>query len=418
MPTKVAILHYSSPPVVGGVEAVIQAHARLLAGAGQPVTVIAGRGTRRALSGEAEFKLIPEMDSQHPRILQASLELEQGRIPPGFEEVTTRLEDTLGTVLAPFDHVIAHNLFTKHFNLPLTVALCRLLDKGRLRGCIAWCHDFSWSSPHSQPKVHPGFPWDSLRTYRPDLTYVTVSRSRQVELAGLLGVPQERVKVIYNGVDAGDLLGLSLEGQALIERLGLWESDLVMLMPVRVTQAKNIEFAFQVTAALKARGVRPALVITGPPDPHDPSNMEYYLGLQRLRRQLQLEKETMFVYDSGPQPGQPYLIGTPTVGELFRVSDLLFSPSHREGFGMPVLEAGLVGLPVVCANFPAAQEIGGKDVITFPAEASPGEVAGLITTRVESSALHRLRQRIRQGYTWQAIFDHAILPLLAGSEGG
>ena len=48
-------------------------------------------------------------------------------------------------------------------------------------------------------------------------------------------------------------LALSQPGEALIERLGLWESDLVLLMPVRITQAKNIEYAIQVTAALKQR---------------------------------------------------------------------------------------------------------------------------------------------------------------------
>ncbi len=94
------------------------------------------------------------------------------------------------------------------------------------------------------------------------------------------------------------------------------------------------------------------------------------------------------------------------------MSDLLFSPSLREGFGMPILEAGLVGLPVVCAQFPAAQEIGGKDVIAFPENASPNDVAELITSRVENGSQHKLRQRVRQSFTWQAIFNHDILPLL------
>ncbi len=282
----------------------------MLAEAGKDVTVIAGRGESQALPSAVEFKLIPEMDSQSPKVLQASLELEQGRIPPTFEELTGRLEEILTPILAPFDHVIAHNLFTKHFNLPLTAALYRLIDEGSLRGGIAWCHDFSWSSSHSRSKVHPGYPWDLLRTYRPELTYVSVSKSRQNELAGLLGVQKKSIKVIYNGVDPESLLGFSPEGQALIERLDLMNSNLVILMPVRVTQAKNIEFALHVTAVLKARGVKPTLVITGPPDPHDQENMEYYQSLQQQSHSLQIEHETKFVYDSGPQKGTPYLIGS------------------------------------------------------------------------------------------------------------
>ena len=105
--------------------------------------------------------------------------------------------------------------------------------------------------------MHPGYPWDLLRTYREDVTYVTVSLHRQAELAGLLGCSPERIHVVYNGVDPADLYSLSEEGQALIERLDLDDADLILLMPVRITQAKNIELGLQVTAQLKARGMPP-----------------------------------------------------------------------------------------------------------------------------------------------------------------
>jgi len=41
---KIAMLHYTCPPVVGGVEAVMADHARLFAARGYQVTVITGRG--------------------------------------------------------------------------------------------------------------------------------------------------------------------------------------------------------------------------------------------------------------------------------------------------------------------------------------------------------------------------------------
>ena len=416
MSVRIAILHYSVSPVVGGVETVIQAHARYLIRAGYQVTIVAGRGESQALPEGAQLELIPEMDSRHPAILQASHELEQGKVSTQFEPLTDRLELTMAPILESMDHVIVHNVFTKHFNLALTTALFRLLDKGSLHGCIAWCHDFTWTSPHSRSNVHPGYPWDYLRTYHPNITYVTVSRARQQELAGLMEVPADAIQVVYNGVEPQELLALSQPGEALIQRLGLWESDLVLLMPVRVTQAKNIEFAFQVIAALKQRSIHPTLVISGPPDPHDALNMEYYQELQKLRLQSNLEQEVRFVYDSGPENDHAFEIGFDILSELYRVSDLLFMPSRREGFGMPILEAGLVGLPVFCANVPAAAEIGGKQVITFPLEASPEEVAGRILTWAEGSRQLRLRRRIRKEYTWRAIVDRDLLPLLKQSE--
>lgn len=83
---------------------------------------------------------------------------------------------------------------------------------------------------------------------------------------------------------------------------------------------------------------------------------------------------------------------------------------------MPVLEAGLVGVPVVCTSVPAGEEIGGADVILFDADENPAHVAGRILAWAEESAVHRLRRRVRQDYTWQAIFHRDIRPLL-GSEG-
>jgi glycosyltransferase involved in cell wall biosynthesis len=414
---KTAVLHYTSPPVVGGVEAVIQAHAQAFLDAGYPITIIAGRGEQTALPSGTDFVRIPEMDSRYQQVVQANMALERGRVPPDFADLVNRLRETLTPVLGPFDNVIVHNVLTKHFNLPLTAALHYLLDAGTIRHCIAWCHDFTWTSPHSRLKVHPGYPWDLLRTYRLDLTYVVVSQRRQRALSALLGCAPERIRVIYNGVDPRILLGLSDEGYAVATRLGLLDSDLILLMPVRVTQSKNIECALHVVAALKARGCRPKLVVTGPPDPHEEQSMAYFQSLRALRRQLGVEEEMRFVFELGPDPDHPFTIDAQVVGDLFRVSDLVFMPSHREGFGMPVLEAGLLGVPVMCTDVPAAEEIGGANVILFEAYEDPVHVADQILAWARQSPVHRLRRQVRQGYTWHAIFHQYVKPLLESQEG-
>jgi glycosyltransferase involved in cell wall biosynthesis len=409
-----AILHYTAPPVVGGVEAVIQAHVEAFIHAGYPVTVVAGRGQEDALPSGAEFVLVPEIDSQHQQVEELSSRLERGEIPSAFDELVDQLISVLTPALRQFDYVIVHNIFTKHFNLPLTVALHVLLDAGKMGRCIAWCHDFSWTSPNSRSQVHPGHPWDLLRTYRADVTYVVVSERRRRALAALLNCPLERIRVIYNGVDPDLLLGLSIEGRTLVNRLGLLDSDLVLLMPVRVTQAKNIEYALRVIAALKERGCRPRLILTGPPDPHDADSLAYFRSLQALRERLGVKEEMRFVFESGPNPDEPFTIELEVVGDLFRVSDVMFMPSHREGFGMPVLEAGLVGIPVVCTHIPAAEEIGDRDVTIIDTNQEPAHVAEQILNWAEASPMHRLRRRVRRNYTWQAIFQRDIRPLLDG----
>jgi glycosyltransferase involved in cell wall biosynthesis len=409
-----AMLHYTAAPVVGGVEGVIQAHAEIFLQNGYPVTVVAGRGEGAALPPGTDFTLIPELDSRHPQIEQMTARLVRGEVPADFDAVADYLAGALAPILGGCDNVVVHNVLTMYYNLPLSAALTRLVDEGVIRRCIGWCHDFTWASPRSRAKVHPGYPWDLLRTYREDITYVVVSQRRRETLAALFERPEECVRVIYNGVDPGVLLGLSEQGRMLVARLGLLTSDLVLLMPVRVTKAKNVEGALHLVAELKARGLSPRLVLTGPPDPHDADSMAYFHELQALRGRLGVEQEMRFVFEEGPDPGQPLTIGMDVVGDLFRVSDMLFMPSHREGFGMPVLEAALVGMPIVSTEIPAAVELGSDNVILFEDGENPAYLAGRIIGWLERSPVYRLRRQVRQNYTWDAIFHRDIEPLLAG----
>lgn len=84
---------------------------------------------------------------------------------------------------------------------------------------------------------------------------------------------------------------------------------------------------------------------------------------------------------------------------------------------MPVLEAGLVGIPVVCTEVPAAVEIGSEDVILFGKDEDPAHLANRILAWSKGSPVHRLRRRVRQNYTWQAIFSRDIEPLLPHAGG-
>ncbi len=414
MKPTVAFLHYSAPPVVGGVESVMLAHLRLFVEAGYPTLVLAGRGSPTALPLETDFLQIPEIDSSQPTITAIGQQLELGRYPSNFDEMVMYLERQLAPIVSSIDLLIVHNVFTKHFNLPLTAALFRLLDQGKIRHCIAWCHDATWASPTSRSKVFPGYPWDLLRTYRSDLTYVTVSQERRRELSNVFECLPDQVHVIYNGVNAAELLGLSLNGLQLIERLNMWQSGLNLIMPIRVTKAKNIELGLEVTASLKKRGVLPRLVVTGPPDPHDPASMEYFDSLLRLRKKLDVVDEARFVYESGSTLNEPLIVDMNTVSELLRLSDALLLPSHREGFGMPVLEAGLLGMPVFAADtIPSALEVGMENVKLFSSESNADDVADLIFRCMEESLVQRLRRHVRQTLTWQNIFEQEIVPLLA-----
>ena len=80
---------------------------------------------------------------------------------------------------------------------------------------------------------------------------------------------------------------------------------------------------------------------------------------------------------------------------------------------MPILEAGLIGIPVFCAdNIPAANELAKREVFRFSPDADPRQVAELIMQTVQQNPLLQLRRRIRREFTWRSIFQHQIQPLV------
>jgi glycosyltransferase involved in cell wall biosynthesis len=398
--------------VVGGVEAVMAEHARLLLAAGFEVTFVAGQGEQASLPERATLVTIPEADSHYPANLEIAEALTGGQVPPAFGDLAWRIEAALASALAGCDVVLAHNVITMQFNLPLLAALHRLVAGEHHWKMAAWCHDVSrYVRPSSGAPQRFGYPWDLLRACLEEVAYVAVSALRQRHLAEAFGCAPDRFRVIGNGVDEDVLLGLSGTGRHLAEALGLLAADLVMLMPVRITQAKNIEFALELTAWLKRAGLRPLLVITGPPDPHAPDGLAYFDRLRALRRDLGLTQEAHFAYEGTLRLPAPLRIEAPVVGELYRLADLVLMPSHREGFGLPVLEACLLGRPVFATQVPALDEIG-EGVHLIGVGETAESVAGRIAQWAAQDGTHRLRRQVRQSHTWSAIFDRRILPLL------
>ena len=418
---RIVFLHYTAPPIVGGVEAVIAEHRRLFQEAGYATLMIAGRASPEASDGAGDVVIIPEMDSENPEYLEIHERLEKGKVPRRFSELQESIERQIGEALGPDDIVIAHNVLTTHFNLALTAAVHHMVARGSLTRLVIWCHDISRHvNPARDVPQYDGQPWDLLRTRIPGAIYVAVSTARQQTLAGILDCSPDAIRVIRNGVDPVQLLGLSEIGKHLADAYGLFQADLVILMPVRITKVKNIEFAFQVVTALKQAGLQVRLVITGPPDPHSEDIRDYVDELRDMRKELSLEEDAVFVHEGTPRYPSPFSIDASVVAELYRMCDLVLMPSLREGFGMPVFEAEFLGRPVFATHIPATQELPGFQYF-IEREELPESVADKIRRWADSDTAHILRRSIRREYTWWSIFVRKILPLvgeLADNQAG
>ena len=407
----IGIIHYAAPPVVGGVELTIFHHARLLTALGHQVTVVAGQGAD--FLPQVNYCSEPLLGSRHQAILEANRSLSQGYKPANFETLITQTQSALLNHLGHCDVVIGHNLFTLHKNLILTTAVYQLTQAGAGPPWIAWHHDFAWLRPQYQPELHPGEPWELLRRSWPGVRHVTVSQAQQADLARLYGLPAKVISVISPGVEPANFYRLSSTVNQLAKKWRLLEADCLFLLPARITRRKNIELGLRWLAAFREQsGWDAHLVVTGPPGPHNPTNAAYLEQLLSLRHELQLDDAAHFVYQANEVSGTPLLLTDDEVGEFYQIADALFFPSRQEGFGIPILEAGLARLPIFAADLPPFRESAGSWATLFSAETSLHEVAQTIFAMLQTDQAFQLRRRVLTRYTWRNIVETRILPLL------
>jgi glycosyltransferase involved in cell wall biosynthesis len=274
--------------------------------------------------------------------------------------------------------VIVHNVSTMPFDLEWT---CELLELSRTRPDIRWInwvHDVRWSEQV------------------PQAVHVAVSEHRRQEYAR---VTQEPIHVIPNGVDAAAVLGLTER----VSALKLENSGLVLLQPTRFVRRKNIELGLRVLAELPEA----VYVVTAAPDPHQSDGVVYFAELVALSEALGVRDRVLFLGESG-------ILSDDDVRGLYQMTDALFFPSTQEGYGLPLIEAALHGVPVLCSDIPAHLEVAVG--ATF---FSLDEPAGQIAAKIRENAAVQARQERRAlmwRLSWERIVRERLEPLLLGES--
>jgi len=406
---KIALLHYSAPPIVGGVESVIAHHARLMTSSGHQVTIFAGRG--QSFDHAIPVKIFPLLDSRNSEVLAVKADLDKGRCPDSFLLLKDRIQDFLLRELKGFDVVIAHNVASLNKNLPLTAALYQIYSSPGFPRLILWHHDLAWVTPRYRGELYDEYPWRLLREAWPGATEVVISEMRRKELSDLIDLPEQQIHVIPNGVEMNSFFNLSQRTAELVDRLGLMDADPLFLLPVRITPRKNIELALQIIKALRRNYPQAMLLVTGPEGPHNPANIVYRQKLVKMRDELQLQGVVHFLAEVTPE-----FLPDEVIADFYRLADALLLPSREEGFGIPIIEAGFSGIPVFCAELPVFHELGGADLSYFNPDGDPRIIADMISSRMSSEMTLRWARRAKHGYTWRSINRLYIEPLIKGGK--
>ena len=401
---SIAILHYSCPPVVGGVEEIVRQQASLFHRNYHPLKIIAGTGGY--FRKDLDIEIHPLLSSRNEQIVELQKDVQANLAE--LKNIAHEIQSLLSASLASFDVLIAHNVLTMPYNLPLTMALHALADDGLK--IIGWNHDSPFFYASVDRHLHNGV-WKILKQYNSKITYITISKSRKKEFQKIYG-DGKLLKVISNGIDPIRFLRLDSNSARLIQNEGLLDCQLVMVQPSRLHPRKNIELSIQVLKALRDLNVDVKLLLTGAFDHHEEKTMEYYNRLRALSGALGVDDRLVIISQYKAKNGRAVAADRVIMRDLYQISDLLFLPSKQEGFGIPVLEAGMIRLPIACSDIPPFRTIAGENVLYFSLQDPAEEIAAKIVAFMKKIPTYRMFKTVMKEYVWDGIYRKQILPLL------
>ncbi len=409
---KISIVHYSAPPVVGGVERVIEAHAAKFSEAGFRVNIIAGKGryTRTGVS----TRVIPEMRPLYAVDRNIHEEIAEGTAGPGFMDLKNLLRSKLRSALKKTDVCIIHNVLTMHFNLALTAALSEITADLKETKFISWIHDATFSDKDYREFQKSKYPWNLLKTPLTEVTNIAISQYRRNKTAAVLKVPRSSIRVVPDGIDPVSFLKIKPATNDFFDSLNLYSSDFILLYPTRIVKRKNIEYAIRITSAMNKKGKKTCLLVTSQPDPYNRGSMLYFKKLKKLAAESSVKDRVIFISDTRDGKGRPFKVDEHILRDLYLLSDLLLFTSRSEGFGIPMLEAGISRLPIACCRIPPLSEIGGEDVIYLDPKQPLEKTSEKLISYLDGNLQVPMFKKIFREYTWDAIFEKKILPLVEG----
>ncbi len=198
---------------------------------------------------------------------------------------------------------------------------------------------------------------------------ITVSRSSRDDIVRNLGVPREKIVVIYNAVDRR-FHPIAADDARVITAREFGLQGEYLLCVSNFLPHKNIENLLAAFRQVRDRGFGGKLVLAGSEMRERP---EIVAAVERLRL--------------GGSVSFPGFVSAEHLPALYSGCRAFVFPSLYEGFGLPPLEAMACGIPVVVSHTPAINEVVGKAGIHVDPE-SPAEIANGILRFLEDDDLH------------------------------
>lgn len=211
---------------------------------------------------------------------------------------------------------------------------------------LAFFHAHPYSKQYSQQKqIKRLRKWVLFSAKSADMI-IAISESTKRDIIRFLHIPEDKIKVIYPGVDFR--LYRVIENPKLIEltrdRYNLPSRYILSVSSASVR--KNYMGIIKAYHRLKQEAISCKLVFTG---------REHFFSEEMFDviRDSGLEDDIIF----------PGYVPESDLPVLYNGADLVVYPSFFEGFGLPVLEAMACGTPVITSNVSSLPEVAGNAAI-------------------------------------------------------
>jgi alpha-maltose-1-phosphate synthase len=253
--------------------------------------------------------------------------------------------------------------------------------------------------------------WLEKTAYQNADGVIAVSRSMRRDVHELYGVPLDRVRVIYNGIDVGRYEPIL--DREVLEKYAIDPAIPYILFVGRITHQKGIIHLLKAAEYLPA-GVQVVLCATDPDTPEMGREVAQRLDkLRGLGRQVIWISQFVPAADIVPLYSQAAIFVCPSIYEPFGIINL-----EAMACGVPVVGSAVGGIPEVVVD----QETGilvplppehAEDREIPAAEAFAQRLAEAINYLLANPAIReemgrKARQRVQEKFSWQQIARQTV----------
>jgi glycosyltransferase involved in cell wall biosynthesis len=201
---------------------------------------------------------------------------------------------------------------------------------------------------------------------------ISVSSATSKDLVSRIDIPGPKVRVVPNGFDRERFENVekSTARRQVSEKFAI-DSPYLLYVARLEHPGKNHVRLLEAFAQLKEQGLKQKLVLAG-------SRWNGADVIEAAVNELGLDEDVIFTG----------FVDNDALPYLYAAADVFVFPSLFEGFGIPLLEAMMSGVPVCASDIASIPEVVGEASLLFdPRE--PAQIAKCIQEIVESNDLRR-----------------------------